>query len=238
MNKFLVGVLGLLSMCVSVNAADMSVPRKAPPGQLMVGDVWTGYYVGGHFGWVFDSQFDINNQQALDDLLGSNRIDPKGTALGIQFGHMQQYDRWVVGLEGDFTMLRAKKSATVTPVESLGITVSSDVNYASSFRARVGVLPVENVLLYLTAGPAIAHVQARVAQGTESSTAESVAFGPSYGLGAELALTRNIFVRAEWIRYDFNKSSFAFDNVGEGATVNAKLRADIARVGLDWKFGN
>ena len=246
--RFLFGLFGLLALCANSVAADLPIQRKAQP--LMVGDIWTGYYVGGHAGWVFDSSLNTDNS-VLDAIVAGQRVDPKGSAFGIQFGHMQQYGSVVVGLEGDFSILRARKSATTTVVEgtelpaTFATTVSSDMNYVSSFRARLGWLPLENVLLYATAGPALGHVQARVAQTVtvgdivtpgQVATAESTAFGPSYGAGLQLMLGRNLIARAEWIRYDFNKSSFAFDTVEGGTNVNARLRADVARVGLDYKF--
>ncbi|MBB4096801.1 outer membrane beta-barrel protein [Sphingomonas kyeonggiensis] len=70
--------------------------------------------------------------------------------------------------------------------------------------ARVGIKPVDNVLLFGKAGWAMQNVRTRLATTTGSLSSKSTEHGFLWGAGAELAVTRNVALRADFDRVSFN----------------------------------
>jgi opacity protein-like surface antigen len=87
-----------------------------------------------------------------------NGIRSKGAVYGGQAGYNWQFGRVVTGLEIDFSVTDIKGSNGVSDsivVPGIGsgsgsITLSENVKYLGSARARLGWLPASNVLLYGT----------------------------------------------------------------------------------------
>jgi opacity protein-like surface antigen len=60
-------------------AADMSARYAPPMAPYAPGPNWSGLYVGGHLGGVF-------NNESVNDSFGSGSTDPSGFLGGIQLG--------------------------------------------------------------------------------------------------------------------------------------------------------
>src|SRR5580700_6163003 len=88
----------LLVASVSANAADMSVPVKAPPPVMAPPFSWTGFYVGGNLGGAWA------NTTITDSLFGLNFSNRNNAVFvaGGQAGFNYQFSNVVVGVEGDF----------------------------------------------------------------------------------------------------------------------------------------
>src|ERR1700761_5552180 len=110
-SKFLAGA-ALLSSFLAANAADMSVPVKAPVAPAVQIYDWTGFYLGinGGYGWgsqdplaVLTNRFDRSSFSMSGGLFG-------GTAgAQIQKGHV------VLGVEGDIDWANLSGSGIMTP---------------------------------------------------------------------------------------------------------------------------
>ena len=128
----------------------------APPAPI-----WSGLYLGGH------AAYDIGNIQ----LSGLGTIGADGGALGVHFGHNWQQSLWVLGLEMDTTVSRARGG-----LNSSGFEIDGAAGIFSSLRARAG-LAVDNFLIYGTAGFGVAHLEAGFANARASATLPAFVFG-------------------------------------------------------------
>lgn len=198
----------------SAAAADLKAQPSRPTAPAAV-DLWTGFYVGAHAGYGFG--------QAKTDFPGFEGSDAAGFLAGGQFGYNWHPSRfWVVGVVVDGTWL--------------GNVKSDDVNgrgeYMGTVRGRIGFLPMENLLLYGTAGLALAKTSQSAPfdpQGQLPFQYNDVKFGYTAGAGVEIALNRNWSVFGEYLYADFGKSSF-IDLIPYETTLH------VVRGGVNFKF--
>jgi outer membrane immunogenic protein len=204
--------IGLLASIVAGAGAAVAadLPVKAPPhvAPVYLSD-WAGFYIGinGGYGWG-DTSFDIHP-------IGNATL--KGGVFGGHAGYNWQYGSVVAGLEADFDGADIKE--TVRGVEE-------KTNELASARARLGYVVFPGLLAYGTAGAGWGHFSLTDAAGVSLNTNQ---FGWVAGAGLEYKLVEHVLLRAEYLHYDFPKTTIgAFDNVKE--TVNA------VRAGLSYKF--
>ena len=210
---FLFGIGLLASVAAgagSAIAADLPV-RPPPPvaaSPAFVPD-WVGFYVGIHGGGGWGhTTFDVN------PVLNATT---SGGLIGGHAGYNWQYGSVVAGLEADFDGADIKKTV-------LGI--EEKTNELASVRARLGYVFFPNLLAYGTAGTGWGHTSLTDAAGASIAVNQ---FGWVAGAGLEYKLVDHVLLRAEYLHYDFGKTTFdAFDNVKE--------TVDVVRGGLSYKF--
>jgi outer membrane immunogenic protein len=192
MKYFLVGTIALFAFA-SVNAARAAdVAVKAPPAPVASAYSWTGFYVGanGGYGWgdptVSFSPNDLVAASLFDGTLGGTSPGPtsfskSGGLGGLQAGYNWQVDpKWVLGLETDFDWSGIKGNGTsnfsvyplaVFPGGPSNIQANQNIDWFGTVRARVGLLPTNNALIYGTAGFAYGHTTERLSLNTANLTA-------------------------------------------------------------------
>jgi outer membrane autotransporter protein len=144
---------------------------KGPPPPIRAPYIWSGWYVGGHFG--------VGQGRGHIDFAGTGvNIDPyiSGYLLGGQIGFNFQNGPWVLGVEGEFSKTNIKGTQTcgtdqgfdLVPDPVLGIaggnfrfaplflTCENDLKWIATAAARVGVISwwSDRVLLFAKAGGA------------------------------------------------------------------------------------
>jgi outer membrane immunogenic protein len=193
----------------SAAAADLAV-RALPPGvaPAYLSD-WAGFYIGinGGGGWG-DTTFDRNT---------AFNATTSGGVFGGHAGYNWQYGSVVAGLEADFDGADIKKTV---------FGLDEKTNELASVRARVGYVFLPNLLAYGTAGAGWGHFS--ITNTFNGVSAGINQFGWVAGAGLEYKLIEHVLVRAEYLHYDFDKTSIAGDNVKE--------TVDVVRGGLTWKF--
>jgi outer membrane immunogenic protein len=107
--KGLVGVTLLLAGPAFAADLDTRAPVKATPVKAPPASVysWTGFYIGGNLGGVFNS---ASGTSDFLDTLNPGRSNPRqdspsqrGILGGVQAGYNWQFSQWgVLGLEGDW----------------------------------------------------------------------------------------------------------------------------------------
>jgi outer membrane immunogenic protein len=237
------GGIGLLASIVAGGgaawAADLAV--KAPPGvaPAYVSD-WAGFYLGIHggYGWgdtKFDSPF--TNFDAK----------PKGGVFGGQAGYNWQYGSVVTGLEVDFSGADINTSGVVKFREwdrgedSVTFSRSVKVDELASARARLGYVVLPGLLAYGTAGLGWGHsevteTKTRFDGGITtsfSSSSDANNLGWVAGGGLEYKIYGPLLLRAEYLHYDFTKTTYSFPGF---ATKDAATTVDVVRGGLSYKF--
>jgi opacity protein-like surface antigen len=236
------GGVGLLASILAgvgaAGAADLAVKApvyKAPP--VIVSD-WAGFYLGvnGGYGWGSTS-FDSVSMFGYDESLFTN-TKPKGGLFGGHAGYNWQYGSVVTGVEVDFDGADIKSSDPfAVQYGAVGYQQSVKFDELASARARLGYAVLPNLLAYGTAGLGWGHSEVDVSYpyyyGTTSGHANN--FGWVAGAGLEYKVWGDFIARAEYLHYDFAKTTYSSVLFGYYG-VNAATTIDVVRAGLSYKF--
>jgi len=133
-----------------------------------------------------------------------------GMIGGAHIGYNFQANRLVGGAEADF-LTSGIKSGGLNPT-------SFQQNFLSSTRVKAG-WAFGDLLAYGTVG--WAYSTSKLTDPTGSSN-KSIK-GTAYGAGAEFALTRNAFLRMEYLRYDFGAQTYVTPLSARTLSTNTNL---------------
>jgi outer membrane immunogenic protein len=263
-------------------AADLPIAASPPLAPALS---WSGCYGGAGGGWIGSGRntFDLSpsgnylnppvaappntagmGNTAVDNAALSHSYSSSASSgeAGVQVGCNQQFGAVVFGAEGDWqwsglsTQAAASYGPTTTDAAHIE-SVTSKIEWFSTVRARVGYTPVDRVLVYGTAGIAVAWVKSGTV--VEFGTVPGSAFfngashvgstnqglpAPVVGAGAEWAFAANWSVKAEFLYFrlpELNTTSpliAATSPFAPGYSWATKLRMDesVARVGLNFHF--
>jgi outer membrane immunogenic protein len=237
---WLTGVAVFALAASAAQAADM--PRKAilkaPPPIF----TWTGFYFGLNGGGSFGR---ASNNWALSGVaFGTSSQKLDGFVGGIQEGYNWQFGSFVAGMETDFQGTTEKGSASV----AAAITSTTGVPVFGTIRGRIGVTPVDRVLLYVTGGAVygdIALSGAAISGGLVGTTSSNNWHaGWTVGGGIEGAWDSNWSVKAEYLYVDLGSVSDTLTAPPPAAAsppvvaaVNTSVIDQIVRVGVNYRFG-
>jgi len=180
------------------------VPDAQPTGVLAD---WSGVYLGALLGYRF-------GEADLDG--GSGAIE--GAEGGVFLGANTQYDRYVFGVEADFTVGGADGAVD-------GVTL--DEAWSGSLRGRVGIA-LDDFLVYGTAGVAATQVEAKAPGGSDTETP----LGLTVGAGVETMLTDSVTARVEYRYTEYEDKTFSLG----GAPTDADLSDSTVRAGVGVRF--
>jgi outer membrane immunogenic protein len=257
MRRFVSTGLALGALIAPAAAADMPAYNKTPTTVFSR----TGFYLGG----------DVAVASTTDNAEWSPLSTP-GIPFGVQQasggtggasfagGGLAGYNRqfanaWVAGVEADWTGMKTGGALTETWLANAGgavptgfTTLSSELEWTASIRARLGYLVVPSLLAYGTAGVAWGNFQFRgSAANSASGYATAAALSDTEtgwvaGVGFEWApfTSFGLLLRAEYLNYGFRgvhavsvANGFpAFPSVYAWSSPNVSL----ARVGASYKF--
>jgi outer membrane immunogenic protein len=221
----------LCTLALLIAPALAGTARAAPP--LFN---WTGFYVGAQGGWGWGDLDDVFH------IAPSRSLHGDGGLAGGTLGYNWQSAAWVFGVEGDFAWSDIRvdgRNATVFGIctsGGLGVCGATLENFGT-VRGRLGYA-VGGVLFYGTAGLGFGDLKGFItvpAIGNASSTRFSTGF--VYGGGIEAMIGNNWSAKVEYLHYDAgNSSAFTFPGFLDSWHAD-DWRADIVRVGLNYKFG-
>ncbi len=153
--------------------------------------------------------------------------DLSGFLGGVQAGWNHQLnDSIVIGLEGDFAIASIDGDNDVG-----GGTVTTDIDWLSSFRARLGVTR-NNWLLFVTGGAAIAGTSVSYKDGMQSLSDSATQLGWTAGGGAEMMISDSLSLKAEYKFFDLGEASYNLD----GNKVKTDITLNTFVVGLNKHF--
>lgn len=217
------------------------------------GSDWTGFYAGGHLGYALGSIRGVTT--AADGTPGgipateSANVDFRDLTRGIQAGFNYQFsNRMVIGVEGDFswTKLRKTQNAIVTedPQMAAGSFLQAKTNYtidwSASLRGRIGYA-ADRMLIYATGGMAFLNeteVRSQYVQPSANNRwtqlslneeASAVRSGWTIGAGFEYALKNNWSLKGEYSYDRFGNEDFLFSGATAGVTLPTSVRTTCAR---------
>lgn len=142
MKRYLLAGIMLIGLGGVAMAADL--PVKAPPPPPVVPFDWSGAYGGISLDWVRShTDWQLTNPSPATLLPSTNTQDMAG--WGFHAGLQQQWGQFVLGLEGDYTLLNAEFSgavsngtATSVCTANLGQACQTNLDYLAMVGGKVG----------------------------------------------------------------------------------------------------
>lgn len=289
MKKLLLGIGGLVGFVAAgpAMAADLSpAPAYKAAAYVAPGANWTGCYLGGNVGGIIaDDRYALrmggdflNSNNLFSNQANSSLLNHSYTANnsdsvtgGVQAGCNWQTGVFVWGVEADING-SGLREAIITSYGPAGPfvgsaslaashteTVTKDLDWFSTFRARLGVTPSPTWMIYVTGGLAVAEIKSRtnLTFGADQFFLNSFVFSGSQtqtrtgwtaGGGAEWALAPNWSFKAEYLYLNFGNFSYTAPclgpvvagscPVGSNVPWNTNVRAQehVARVGVNYRF--
>ena len=244
----------------------MAPPVYAPPPIPVF--TWTGAYFGINAGYAFDHEGRFRTTEGFvgATTTGTN-VSSDGFTGGGQIGYNYQLGGFggaggglVIGFEADAAYTDLSRTRTVdftgvgAPASLFGTTSSfrSGLDYLGTVRGRVGYA-FGQFLVYGTGGFAYGGVDNRLTindgVAVTSFRRNRMETGYAYGGGIEYALPTSSFLnffkssavtlKAEYLHYDLGRTTIAFNNgAGIAGSTRVSNEGDLARVGLNYKFGS
>jgi outer membrane immunogenic protein len=219
-----------------VQAADMMV-RKAPVRPDPAFD-WTGFYVGAQGGhqWGRDRTTEFFTATGLPSGF-SRPFDFSSGFGGGHAGYNYQLGKIVLGIEADAEAVSAQSGFSLAG----GIfQFSARQDWQATIRGRLGVTPVNRLLLYVTGGAAFTElkyswsVDPAVPLGVARVDANLARVGWTVGGGGEVAFTDHVTARLEYRYADFGEPRFNWPDFG--ATYREQPRFHQLRGAVSYKF--
>jgi outer membrane immunogenic protein len=186
------------------------VPYIPPP-------LWTGFFIGGQAGYG----------AAQNSGIAVYNSSPSGFIGGAHLGYEYQVNQIVYGFETDIDGSDIS-SSVFNPV--LAKTLGTRVPVQGSVRARVGYVPVPQLLFYATAGGAFADVKHFDEPGYSIASPRG---GWTVGGGVEYAITNDWSVRVSYRYADFGHE---LDVVYPKPSGINHLTENLVQVGFSYKF--
>jgi len=170
---------------------------------------------------------------------------------GGQIGYNYQFwTSWLLGVEADVQYSSIKKNSAVDisgvpAFDPSTTTVEHKMDWFGTARLRAGYIPWEPLLIYVTGGLAVGHVEdtADIAfpaiPQDYAGSASKVKFGWTAGAGIEWAFLANWTAKVEYLYYNLGDNTVDIGTVtGPLATASATFPAkgSIGRIGVNYRF--
>lgn len=214
--KMLWGLLAAVLAFGHANAADQRPVQKAPAYTAPAGPLdLSGFYLGANVGWTWN-KFDATNVGISDT--------PNGATVGLETGYRWQSNRWLLGVVADINAGDISGSKNIISV----INVDTQAQLYGSVRGELGYV-FEGFAPYLTVGWGWERGKVSVLGFSDTVTHSGVV----YGGGVVSPLTKNLFLKAEYLRYDFGGENYTFF---PGGSTKIDSTIDVAKIGLQYRF--
>jgi high affinity Mn2+ porin len=256
-HAFLTGAIALFAFLLvrPAAAADLgTMPAKALP--VPASPDWTGFYLGGHFGYATGaSNWTATQGGGAAPLNGSidlfNSYDAfKGTGsyfAGLQAGYNRMLpSRFLLGVEMDFSAPNTiAGSQTVSSASSGQASYADTVLDFGTLRGRIGYA-FDHWLVYGTGGIAWTYdklertqlagmpVGGNVAIGT-TEAALLWRWGWAAGAGVEVPIAQNWTARLEFLTTEFGNRQKSFPLAGQAFTSDLSMQS--LRLGVNYQLG-
>ncbi|CAN5823166.1 carbohydrate porin [soil metagenome] len=230
----------------------MSVFRPLPPclaiallsaaggfsAQADTPDQRSGFYFGGHVGYMFGSA----NAKLADPIGGTaaGGISPYGTSFaGLQAGYQVFLpSKVMLGVEADFSFADTEDFSQTLSYRATGSgTATENIEYLASLRGRLGY-DIGGWTPFVTGGIAWASTRfSRVdlTTGNEDAHPSNIRLGYVLGAGVDYRLSPSWSARAEYLYTRLGPSGFSFASAP--ARYDSQNEINRVRFGLNYHFG-
>jgi high affinity Mn2+ porin len=220
--------LGLLAGAGTAHAADM--PLKAPVLKSVYD--WTGFYVGGHFGYGGGSLGPGTNPLPEEGVLFPHSVT--GLIGGWQVGANRQLaNRIVLSVEADSTFTSPLDQAAFGRMPPTPF--NSTIDYVGTVRGRIGYA-FDRIMPYVNGGFAWGHAHVDINDGS-GATVGSSQFGWTAGAGVEFAVSGNWSAKLEYEYVDLARQRYDLSGFGlAGVTIDPRIH--LLKFGLNYHIGD
>ena len=236
----------LLAAASGAAAADLPLPGTPSPIYVPAPPpfTWAGFYLGANGGFTW-AQANSTVTLAGPLAVPATTTTSNGNAglAGGQIGANLQYNRLVLGLEGDFDWSGLGKNSSLSCGAGCSLSTTSSLKWLATARLRAGATVVDRVLLYATGGVAVEPLSqsANLLVGganTNLFNLNATGVGWTIGGGVESAITNNISAKIEYLYVDVGnlKASSPIGIIGGTVTQNARVTQCIVRGGFNYRF--
>jgi outer membrane immunogenic protein len=244
----------LIALSGSAFAADMGLPMKAPVPAPIPYTGWQGWYIGGAIGAArlnttaattatFSDGDTFSGPPCGDDGVNAQGCSTgtTGFTAGVQVGYDWQSRYFVYGVVADWTWTNLKHSMSRQDGGSSHQFFQAKVDWLATFRGRMG-LAVDDTLVYVTGGLALAELKSSVTTQTADSGAtfnnslSKVQAGWVAGVGAEHKLTQNWSVFGEFLYYDLGRATASGSSSIAGYSTEFTHEIFQGKVGVNYRF--
>jgi outer membrane immunogenic protein len=236
MTRLWIGCVALAAVLAQpARAADVDIPVQQRVIPVPVYS-WTGCYLGAEGGWAWGrSRHETLSGPATPYYALS------GGTIGGTLGCNYQVSQVLFGVEGDYSWMFKKGNNTENPGFDAATISETKENWLATARARVGIVPMQQWLFYVTGGYAVASVTARVlspiAPAFDQSESKS-RHGWTVGVGMEWAIAGAWTWKFEYLYVNLQDLGyFALPPAGVIPRTAVTTNDHIARVGLNYRFG-
>jgi high affinity Mn2+ porin len=244
----------VIAACLLPSAALGDDPR--PSG---ASSPWDGLYLGANFG----AAAPLHVREQLNSFYDARSVDlyPRskestGLSFGLQGGYNWSLDRFVYGVEADFSFLGGRGGANDfvlapgvydgRPVYGYLLSYNSPATYFGSLRGRLG-LSLGDSLVYLTGGVASGGIRGpasleflekngRRILNANASGSHQMKY--AFGAGVETAVAADTTAKIEALFLSQGQNTQYFQGDDRGSFASSVLNENIvARVGVNHRFG-
>jgi outer membrane immunogenic protein len=239
MKKYLLSILGLVTMAAPALAADL--PLKAAPPVIIPMYNWSGFYIGGNGGWGrSDDCWDIVPLRGA--VLGDGCRDKSGGVIGGQIGYRWQLpnNHFVFGLEaqGDWADLNRSRVSFLDPT----LTFGTKVDGLGLFTGQFG-FAWDTWLWYVKGGAAVTSNRFDITTtvgGVGLASASSTRWGGALGTGIEYGFTPNWSVGLEYDHLFMGGADYSLavpNRLLTGTFSRITQDVDMVTVRVNYRFG-
>jgi outer membrane immunogenic protein len=222
----LIAAVPAIAFAQIASAADMPVKAPADKAPIITPYNWTGFYVGGHLGYLWGRTTLVDNGVVTETNAPTDGVI--GGALG---GYNWQNGSLVLGVEGDFGWTNAHgNGATFLSTEIFHY----DINWTSHIRGRAGYASGP-WLAFVAGGAAFAKFDMTMQIGsTIIPCQEGGPFtGWSIGGGVDYAFNDWVSARVEYLYDDFGRKDYV---MGVNDVYQVHLTGNTVRGAITFKL--
>ncbi len=184
---------------------------------------WSGLYAtlsAGYSNISLDGEDLVDTQLGLDSEADKDSSD--GAIFGIGLGYNHDLDGFVIGLEGDISLLTNENDLDMKN------SVDADYDWFATGRVRAG-FAMDETLFYATGGVALL---AANFDDDEGGSDDKTLVGWTAGGGVEHMLTDSLSLRLEGLYADFGSSEIDLSAID----TDISTEMFVVRAGLSWHF--
>jgi high affinity Mn2+ porin len=225
----------VLATCSFALAADLppNMASKAPVLKAVYD--WTGFYVGGHFGYGGGSLGPDTKPLPEQAVVFPHSVT--GLIGGYQMGYNRQFaNHLVLGIEADATFTSPLDAPRLVPAP-----FNSTIDYTGTLRGRIGY--AHGIWMpYVIGGFAWGHTHIDINEDPANSSKIISRVGDNQtgwtaGAGVEFAVSGNWSAKLEYDYVDLSRRMYDLSGFGLPG-VNVDPRIHLAKLGLNYRFGD
>jgi outer membrane immunogenic protein len=220
--KKLLGLFAVIVLMLLAAPSARAVDLLRSPVSFGPAVNWTGFYVGGVVGYGWQTS-DVT-VGGFGSLLS---VQQGGVTVGPKVGFDYRFGNLVAGVVGDWSWAAISGSNG----NALG-SADARLDQFATLRARVGFLPFDPVLLYVTGGGAYSHISSSATVAGLAADLSATRWGWTAGAGVEVALSRAWSVNVEYLYADMGN----IDVPLLGLTGSVPVRMSTIRLGVAYRF--